>query len=90
MIYCRHSRHKLLLDTFHNPLTVLYDSDIIYISLLQSVSFIFVAKFLLLHCYRIATKRKAKDRDDCRLYEGSTMKINGGKGVVALHILNIN
>ena len=68
-IFHRHSRHKSSLDTCNNPLTVLYDFDIIYISSLQSVSFIFVAKIFLLHCYRVATKRKVKDRDDCRLYE---------------------
>jgi hypothetical protein len=69
MVYYRHSRHKSSLDTFNNPLTVLYGSDIIYISSLQSVRFIFVAMILLLHCYQVATKRKAEDRYDCRLYE---------------------
>jgi len=69
IICYRHSRHKSLLDTFNNPLTVLCDSDIIFISSLHSVSFIFIVKILLLYCYRVSTKREAQDTDDCRLYD---------------------
>ena len=65
-IYCLHSRHVSLLDTFINLLTFLCDSDI-YVSALHSVSFTFIAKILLFRCYRIATEGKAHDRDGCRL-----------------------